>query len=540
MNKFTFLLTGLVLAFSAQLNAQTNYTLDLGSSFSPAWVAASTSGTTSGIGASGITCTMNFTLTGGGTIVSPYPRVNNNNSNSSDFVVQGSSDAMELDVNLNSKTSYVDISYTFSAPVQNVSFAIADIDMPGGSSPYAYVDQVTVSGSGPAGAVTPTLTKYNTASTVFNIAGNVATGNTGTGGSNVSSLTLNSAAQDGTMMVNFGGNAVTTITIRYGTLNSALVSTNPGLQAIAMGNIVFQKAVAPVAAAINVPSMVNTNAATAIPALSASDDESIASYTIKTLPPATSGILSYNNGTSNIAISANQVLTPAQAATLKFDPLVTYTGNAVFTFTATDNRGVESSAANYSIQVVSSLLPVTLTDFSGVHNNQENRLSWTTQQEINAASFILEKSADGNSWQVVTSIAATGNSNCTHKYTAVDKQAVNAAYYRLKQIDNNGSYVYSRMIKMDGNATGNISLRLYPNPVVNNASVTLQSGQCQTVTVMIFNSNGTMLRSFNKQVGNGSSSFNLPGAKELTNGMYTLKVATHTNEAAAVLQFVKQ
>jgi len=321
---YTLIITLVVLINVQSAHAQTTYTLDLGSAFSPAWSAGNTSGSTTTITGSGISCNVNMALTGSGTIVSPYPRVNKNNNNASDFMVQGSADAMEVDINLGNKTSYVDITFTFSAPVQNVSFGISDIDMPGGSSPFAYADQVTVSGTGPAGTVTPALTKYNTSSTIFNTSGNVATANTGSGGGNVSSLALNNAAQDGTMFVNFNGNAVSTITIRYNTLNTGFVISDPGLQAISFGNISFQKAVAPVTANITFPSMRNTNGATAITALSGSDDESVASFTVQSLPTATSGILQYDNGVTYVAVAAGQTLTPAQAASLKFDPLASY------------------------------------------------------------------------------------------------------------------------------------------------------------------------------------------------------------------------
>ena len=346
-----------------QIKAQA-YKLDLGSSFSTAWAAGSKTGTANNIGSSGINCTVSMALSGTGTIVSPYPEVNNNNSNTGDFVVQGSTDAMEVDINLGDKTSYVDITFAFSAPVQNVSFGISDIDMPGGSNPYAYVDQVTVSGATSTGAaVLPTLTKYTTASTVFNIASNVATGNTSGTGSNVSSLSMGSPSQDGTMFVSFNGNAVTTITIRYTTLNSALVKADPGLQAIAFGNISFDKAIAPVTTAVSNSAIKNINGATAISGLSGTDDETISSYTIVTIPASTKGTVTYNNGTSYVAVTAGQVLTPAQAASLKFTPFAGYTGNAIFTYTATDNRGLVSNTSNFTIPVTSALLPVKLLIF---------------------------------------------------------------------------------------------------------------------------------------------------------------------------------
>ncbi|MFT3936230.1 MAG: T9SS type A sorting domain-containing protein [Chitinophagaceae bacterium] len=537
---YTILIALVALTSTQKTNAQTTYTLDMGSDFSPAWTAAGTTGTASNIGGSGIDCTMKFALTGSGSIVSPYPRVNKNNKTSADFVVQGSNDGMELDINLGNKTSYVDVTYTFSAAVQNVSFAIADIDVPGGSTPYNYIDQVTITGATATNSsILPTLTKYNTSSNIFNISGNVATGNTGTGGANVSSLTQNSSDQDGTMFVSFNGYAVTSITVRYTTQNISSVATDPGLQAIAFGNISFQKATAPTTTNVSNSSVKNTNGATAISALAGTDDESISSYTITSIPGSSKGTITYNNGTSYVAVAAGQVLTPAQAASLKFTPALTYTGNAVFTFTATDNRGLVSNASNFTIPVTSSVLPVTFTLFEATLNNNAVVLTWTTQQEVNSDKFIVQKSTDGNTWVTVTEVAAAGNSNIARNYKAVDAQPASVNYYRLKEVDLDGAFIFSQVVKVAKAANNDISIKVFPNPVTNIATISTNSNTSKTVSVKVFNSNGVMVKEFSKQLNIGINNIDIPSVNTLAAGMYTVMM-NNGNEQPSVARFIKQ
>jgi hypothetical protein len=112
---------------------------------------------------------------------------------------------------------------------------------------------------------------------------------------------------------------------------------------------------------------------TAIPALVAADpDGTIAAYTIKTIPLATEGVLSVPCGTvanptpagatciSGFADLTAAVLTanpggiplsPSQISSMRFDPAANFTGNAKFTFTATDNIGNVSNTANYILPV---------------------------------------------------------------------------------------------------------------------------------------------------------------------------------------------
>jgi uncharacterized repeat protein (TIGR01451 family) len=87
-----------------------------------------------------------------------------------------------------------------------------------------------------------------------------------------------------------------------------------------------------------------------LPTLRADDpdpDGSVVSYKIKVLPPAAQGVLLLNGS----PVRANQLLTTAEAAGLSFNPNSSFSGNALFTYTATDNSGGESLDLNYGIPV---------------------------------------------------------------------------------------------------------------------------------------------------------------------------------------------
>jgi uncharacterized repeat protein (TIGR01451 family)/gliding motility-associated-like protein len=102
----------------------------------------------------------------------------------------------------------------------------------------------------------------------------------------------------------------------------------------------------PVANADTNTSIPSTAGATAINALTATDtDGTIASYTVLSLPAH--GTLAL----SGVAVTANQILTPAQVSLLTYDPIGTFTGNDTFTFTATDNLGAVATAATITIPV---------------------------------------------------------------------------------------------------------------------------------------------------------------------------------------------
>lgn len=108
---------------------------------------------------------------------------------------------------------------------------------------------------------------------------------------------------------------------------------------------------------------------------------------------------------------------------------------------------------NHSINNIvidaASPLPVTLVDFSAKTIENTIQLAWRTTSETNASHFEVEKSNDGKSFFSLGNVNAKGESAAVETYTFTDVSDKNSAfsqqYYRLKMIDNDGTYAYSRI-----------------------------------------------------------------------------------------------
>jgi Bacterial Ig domain/Secretion system C-terminal sorting domain len=104
----------------------------------------------------------------------------------------------------------------------------------------------------------------------------------------------------------------------------------------------------------------NNSTAIAIPKLQATDlDGTVVNYTILSVPNVASGVLYYCptapiacSQLQLVAVTVGMQLTPAQGASLQFDPFPNYVGTATFLYTATDNKGNIGNMANYSIPIV--------------------------------------------------------------------------------------------------------------------------------------------------------------------------------------------
>ena len=95
-------------------------------------------------------------------------------------------------------------------------------------------------------------------------------------------------------------------------------------------------------------------------------------------------------------------------------------------------------------------LPIELLSFNGISKSGYNSLRWSTSSEIDNDYFSIEKTIDGNNFNVVGVINSSGNSQLLNNYELKDfsiEKVIN--YYRLKQTDISGNYKYSDLISID-------------------------------------------------------------------------------------------
>ena len=98
-------------------------------------------------------------------------------------------------------------------------------------------------------------------------------------------------------------------------------------------------------------------------------------------------------------------------------------------------------------------------------------MGWSTSNESGVRSFVLEKSNNGIAFSVLTTVPAHNNSG-VNGYTFNDDIAQKGTiYYRLKVVDNNGSYFYSKTLKISTDNKNQTLYNIYPNPVKNELTV---------------------------------------------------------------------
>lgn len=162
-----------------------------------------------------------------------------------------------------------------------------------------------------------------------------------------------------------------------------------------------------------------------------------------------------------------------------------FTGD--YSFTATFSTGF--SGFGLSSAPPGSALPVTLVNFEGRNTSEGNLLQWTTSSESNNDYFAIEESTNGKTFFETGRVKGVGNTSVTNRYNFTDMDFNKGiTYYRLKQVDFDGKYAYSRIVAIDAPAAGNI--RFYPNPVQSAMNIELPNLQGNWVNARVINASG--------------------------------------------------
>ena len=133
-------------------------------------------------------------------------------------------------------------------------------------------------------------------------------------------------------------------------------------------------------------------------------------------------------------------------------------------------------------------LPVTLQTFTAKPIENSVQLKWRTTSETNFSHFELERSADGKEFQQLKLIPASGKND---NYTYLDNLPFpDFNYYRLKMVDRDSSYQFSRMVT--AKPFLNVAITVFPNPA---SDIFTVKGVRPGETIHVYNTTGQLLLS---------------------------------------------
>ncbi|MEM7103886.1 MAG: T9SS type A sorting domain-containing protein [Bacteroidota bacterium] len=169
-----------------------------------------------------------------------------------------------------------------------------------------------------------------------------------------------------------------------------------------------------------------------------------------------------------------------------------------------------------------SLLPVELVNFdANLTDNFRVKLSWQTATEIDNDYFVVERSSNGILFEEIERISGAGTSFTTIDYQTFDERPLNGTnYYRLKQVDFDGSFDYSqiRVVEIQKEIA---PLSIYPNPATTEAYIELPDG-FEKYIIQVYDISGRVI--FENQYDNHRGSLVELNVGDWPSGAYVVTI----------------
>jgi hypothetical protein len=154
-------------------------------------------------------------------------------------------------------------------------------------------------------------------------------------------------------------------------------------------------------------------------------------------------------------------------------------------------------------------------------------LKWKVQDNQQAKTFDIQKSGDGINFRSIGKVSKTNAAFSNAGYSFQDdaaKTEAGASFYRIELTNNDGSKLYSDILRLEQTSTNENGFRVFPNPLKDKLFLQLVSPKMTYANVSLYNMIGNKLFSVNRQVKEGANSLIFDEFSNLPNGYYILMV----------------
>jgi hypothetical protein len=170
-------------------------------------------------------------------------------------------------------------------------------------------------------------------------------------------------------------------------------------------------------------------------------------------------------------------------------------------------------------------LPIELLYFTAAPDGEEVICKWATSSEINNEYYEVERSSEGTEFISLGRVTGYGAGTTTelHKYSFTDRdECKDVRYYRLRQVDIDGSAQYSSTVAVDCKRNSTI-INVFPNPVLSDLIFSFYEGSEEQISVQVLDIIGNIVK---EEVHMAKKGFNTIKSEitELSKGVYYLRL----------------
>ena len=193
----------------------------------------------------------------------------------------------------------------------------------------------------------------------------------------------------------------------------------------------------------------------------------------------------------------------------------------------------------FTIGSIAIVLPVDLVSFYAVKKDDAVELTWQTAMEINNDHFVVQRSNTGlGDWNEVGQIPGHGSSHALLTYHFLDRGRCDECYYRLIQVDYDGTETISDVVSVTSEYDIETELELYPNPAEKTVSLDVVSGVDGNFAIEVYTVEGASVMSLSGELITGQNTLTIQ-LDYLASGLYYLEFKNKGGGRARTAMFSK-
>jgi hypothetical protein len=180
---------------------------------------------------------------------------------------------------------------------------------------------------------------------------------------------------------------------------------------------------------------------------------------------------------------------------------------------------------DYRVVVDNSVLSVQMMSFdANVLNDSKINLSWQANEEVNLASYDIERSVNGSEWEHIANIPASQTAGAKNYQLVDDNPYIGKSLYRLKLIEISGRHKYSNIQTIEIKDLPS-NMTLYPNPVIDKATLTITGARAGRETeIYMMDANGNVLSRQKIILSAGINAVRLAVDPAWPSGVYVVRI----------------
>ena len=204
-----------------------------------------------------------------------------------------------------------------------------------------------------------------------------------------------------------------------------------------------------------------------------------------------------------------------------------YNGN--FSSTDSPDNTLRGSQVGINILSESTVVPVELYHFEAQTTEEgKNQLTWATASEVNNEGFDIERSTDGVRFEKIGFVKGNGTTVEVKKYSFTDKKVTaNLTYYRLKQVDTDGRFEYSKVISALRKSDKFNAISTSPNPTNDMLNIVVETKNEDDLEINLLDVFGKIIQQQKTTVQQGLNNKSLD-LQDLPSGIYFLQLQQGT------------